>query len=90
MANIKSAIKRIDVTKKETLKNKSRKSEIKTYIKKFELALEENNFEVANELLRKIDKRLKQATLNSVFHKNAASKKVSKLSKKLHDASTQA
>ena len=33
MANIKSAIKRIDVTKKETLKNKSRKSEIKTYIK---------------------------------------------------------
>ena len=90
MANIKSAIKRIDVTKKESLKNKSRKSEIKTYIKKFELALEENNLEVANELLRKIDKRLKQATLNSVFHKNAASKKVSKLSKKLHDASTQA
>ena len=90
MANIKSAIKRIDVTKKETLKNKSRKSEIKTYIKKFELALEENNLEVANELLRKIDKRLKQSTLNSVFHKNAASKKVSKLSKKLHDASTQA
>ena len=90
MANIKSAIKRIDVTKKETLKNKSRKSEIKTYIKKFELALEENNLEFANELLRKIDKRLKQATLNSVFHKNAASKKVSKLSKKLHDASTQA
>ena len=90
MANIKSAIKRIDVTKKETLKNKSRKSEIKTYIKKFELALEENNLEVANELLRKIDKRLKQATLNSVFRKNAASKKVSKLSKKLHDASTQA
>lgn len=90
MANIKSAIKRIDVTKKETLKNKSRKSEIKTYIKKFELALEENNLEVANELLRKIDKRLKQATLNSVFHKNAVSKKVSKLSKKLHDASTQA
>jgi len=90
MANIKSAIKRIDVTKKETLKNKSRKSEIKTYIKKFELALEENNLEAANELLRKIDKRLKQATLNSVFHKNAASKKVSKLSKKLHDASTQA
>ena len=33
MANIKSAIKRIDVTKKETLKNQSRKSEIKTYIK---------------------------------------------------------
>ncbi|MFT4451740.1 30S ribosomal protein S20 [Parvimonas sp. G1425] len=90
MANIKSALKRIDVTKKQTLKNKSRKSEIKTYIKKFELAVEENNLEIANELLRKIDKRLKQATTNSVFYKNAAAKKVSKLSKKLHDASTQA
>ena len=90
MANIKSALKRIDVTKKQTLKNKSRKFEIKTYIKKFELAIEENNLEVANELLRKIDKRLKQATVNSVFHKNAAAKKVSKLSKKLNDASTQA
>jgi len=40
--------------------------------------------------LRTIDKRLKQATEHSVFHKNAASRKVSKLSKKLHDASTQA
>ena len=38
MANIKSALKRIDITKKQTLKNKSRKSEIKTYIKKFDLA----------------------------------------------------
>lgn len=89
MANIKSALKRIDVTKKQTLKNKSRKSEIKTYIKKFNVALEESNLETANELLKTIDKRLKQATVNSVFHKNAASRQVSKLSKKLHQASTQ-
>lgn len=90
MANIKSALKRIDVTKKQTLKNKSRKSEIKTYIKKFNVALEESNLETANELLKTIDKRLKQATVNSVFHKNAVSRQVSKLSKKLHQASTQA
>ena len=90
MANIKSALKRIDITKKQTLKNKSRKSEIKTYIKKFDLALAEKNLETANELLRTIDKRLKQATEHSVFHKNAASRKVSKISKRLHDASTQA
>ena len=90
MANIKSALKRIDVTKKQTLKNKSRKSEIKTYIKKFNVALEESNLETANELLKTIDKRLKQDTVNSVFHKNAASRQVSKLSKKLHQASTQA
>ncbi len=37
MANIKSALNRIDITKKQTLKNKSRKSEIKTYIHKTRL-----------------------------------------------------
>ena len=90
MANIKSALKRMEVTKRQTLKNKSKKSEIKTYIKKFHVALDENNLENANELLRTIDKKLKKATTKSVLHKNAASRQVSKLSKKLHQASTQA
>ncbi len=40
MANIKSAIKRIDRTKKETLRNKSVKTGIKTSIRKFEEALD--------------------------------------------------
>ena len=90
MANIKSALKRIEVTKRQTLKNKSKKSEIRTYIKKFNVALEENNLDNAGELLRTIDKKLKKAATKSVVHKNAASRQVSKLSKKLHQASTQA
>ena len=89
MANIKSALKRIEVTKRQTLKNKSKKSEIRTYIKKFNVALEENNLDNAGELLRTIDKKLKKAATKSVVHKNAASRQVSKLSKKLHQASTQ-
>ena len=39
MANIKSAKKRILVTQKRTALNKSNKSEIKTYIKKFDNAV---------------------------------------------------
>ena len=89
MANIKSALKRIEVTKRQTLKNKSKKSEIKTYIKKFNVALDESNLETANELLRTIDKKLKKASTKSVLHKNAASRQVSKLSKKLHEISAQ-
>ena len=50
MANIKSAIKRIDVTRKQTARNKSAKSEIKTYVKKFEEAIANNDSEKANEL----------------------------------------
>lgn len=89
MANIKSAIKRIDVTKKQTLRNKSRKSEIKTYIKSFEKAVEENNLETATELLKVIDKKLKRASLANIIHSNAASRKTSQLQKKLNQISAQ-
>lgn len=86
MANIKSAIKRIDVTKKQTLRNKSRKSELKTLTKKFDLAVEENRLEDAQDLLKVLDKKLKKAASNNVLHANAASRKLSKLSLKLNKA----
>ncbi|MBN2285595.1 MAG: 30S ribosomal protein S20 [Tissierellales bacterium] len=84
MANIKSAKKRILVNAKKTEINKSRKSEIKTYIKKFEVAVEKNNFEAAKELLPLIQKKLARASAKSTIHANAAARKVSRLSKKLN------
>lgn len=84
MANIKSAIKRIDVTKRQTLENKIRKSEIKTYTKKFNNAISSENYDEAKELLKIIDKKLKKASLKNVIHKNTASRQLSNLSKKLN------
>ncbi len=84
VANIKSAIKRIEVTKRQTLENKTKKSEIKTYVKKFENAVSAENFEEARELLKLIDKKLKKATSKNVVHKNAASRQLSRLSKKMN------
>lgn len=86
MANIKSAIKRIDVTKRQTLKNKSKKSELKTLTKKFDLAIEENRLDDASELLKLLDKKLKKSATQSVIHDNAASRKLSKLTVKLNEA----
>ena len=40
MANIKSAIKRIDITKRNTLQNKRYSSNVKTYINKYLISLE--------------------------------------------------
>ena len=85
LANIKSAIKRIKVTKNKTAINKSRKSEIKTYIKKFDKALNDNNIEEARVLLKLIDKKLKRAAIKNTIHKNAASRKVSRLSRRLNE-----
>lgn len=84
MANIKSAKKRILVINKKTEVNKSRKSEIKTYIKKFEAALTEGNFELAKELLTICEKKLYQAAAKNTIHKKAASRKVSRLAQKLN------
>lgn len=84
MANIKSAIKRIDLTKKQTLRNKSIKSNLKTTIRKFDEAVEANNVEEAKELLKVVDKKLKSAVSKNVIHKNNASRKLSHLSKKLN------
>jgi len=85
LANIKSAEKRILTTKTKTDLNKSRKSEIKTYIKKFDLAIEKGNIEEAQELLKIIDRKLKRAAHKNVVHKNAASRKVGSLTKKLNN-----
>lgn len=84
MANIKSAKKRILVINKKTEVNKSRKSEIKTYIKKFEAAINEGNYEKAKEYLKVCEKKLLQAAAKNTIHKNAAARKVSRLTLKLN------
>ena len=67
-------------------RNKSVKTEIKNYIKKFESAINSGKVEEARELLKLTDKKLKRAVSKNVFHKNNASRKISKLAKKLNSA----
>lgn len=86
LANIKSAAKRILITEKKTALNKSRKTEIKTYIKKFENAVSKGELDEAKVLLKAIDKKLKRAAHKNVLHKNAVARKVSRLTKKLNSA----
>lgn len=84
MANIKSAKKRILVNAKRNDINRSRKSEIKTYIKKFEVAVNANNYESAKELLSLIQKKLNRASTKSTMHTNTTARKVSRLTKRLN------
>ena len=84
MANIKSAKKRIEITKNRTAINKSKKSEIKTYIRKFEDALNKGNLDEARVLIKVIDKKLKKAAQKNIIHDNLAARKMSTLTKKLN------
>ncbi len=82
MPNIKSAIKRVKVAEKKTLENSRIKSAYKTAVKKYESA-NENGDKSAVELLKVAKQQLDHAFSKGVISKNAASRKKSRLDKKL-------
>ena len=84
MANIKSAKKRILVTKKKTAQNRMVKSALKTTIKKFEAAIAVNNAEEAKTSFVAVTKALDSAAQKGVVHKNMAARKKSRLAAKLN------
>ena len=86
MPNIKSAIKRVNVIEKKTLRNNMIKSAYKTAIRRFEEALASNNKEEATKLLSVATKKIDQACTKGVIVKNTAARKKSNLAKKLNAA----
>ena len=79
MANIKSAKKRILVTKKRYEKNKSVKSGVKTSIKKVYTAIEAKDKAAATAALNDATSVINKAASKGIYHKDNASRKVSRL-----------
>lgn len=75
MPNIKSAKKRVLVIKKKTLINQMHKTAMKTAVKKFETAVENNDTENAKVLFNNAVKKLDQGVKQGILHKNNAAKK---------------
>ena len=81
MANIKSAKKRVQVTAIKTERNKAIKSEVKTYVKRVEAAVESGDKAVAESELKAAIKVIEMAGSKGVYHDNTVSRKVSRLTK---------
>lgn len=79
MANIKSAKKRILVTKTKTEKNKSIKSGVKTAIKKVYAAIEAGDKAAATAALAAATSEIETAASKGVYHKNTVARKVSRM-----------
>ena len=79
MANIKSAKKRILVTQTKTERNKAIKSGVKTAIKKVDAAVDSGDKAAASAALVAATKAIDTAASKGVYHKNNASRKVSRL-----------
>lgn len=86
MANIKSAKKRINVIAKKTAANKRVKNHLKEIVKGFDKAVAEKDTATAAEKFALAEKRFMQAASKGTIHKNAASRKVSRMSKQLSKA----
>lgn len=84
MPNIKSAVKRVDVTQKRTIRNARIKSALRTTIKRFEESIKASDQEQAGLKLRKVVVAIDKAVTKGVLHKNTASRKKSRLTKRLN------
>ncbi len=84
MATHPSAEKRDRQNKKHKIRNSAVKSKTKTEIKKVLAAVEELNRESSEKALKSAITVIKKAASKGVYHKNNASRKVSRLTKKVN------
>ncbi|GAB5349116.1 30S ribosomal protein S20 [Alteriqipengyuania sp. 357] len=83
MANTPQARKRIRRNARRAEINGSRMSRIRTFVKKVEKAIEGGDKEAAQNALRDAQPELARGVARGVLHKNTASRKMSRLSKRV-------
>lgn len=85
MPNIKSAKKRVLVTKTKTLQNQMFKTSMKTTVKKYKAAIAAGDKELANATYLDAVKKVDQAVAKGIIHKNNASRKKSQFTLMLNN-----
>ena len=83
MANIKSAKKRILVNARQADANRARRSRMRTFIKKVDLAIEANDKKGADEALKQAQPEIMRSVSKGLLHKNTAARKISSLSARI-------
>ena len=83
MPNTKSAIRRVRRVKKQTQVNRIRKSKYKNAVKQMELLINNKEKDKAKKYFSKFQSILMQVAKSGVINKNTASRKISRISKKI-------
>jgi small subunit ribosomal protein S20 len=79
MANTKSAKKMVRKIARRTEVNKSRRSRVRTYVRKVEEAVSSGDKKAATAALKAAEPEIMRGVTKGVIHKNTASRKVSRL-----------
>ncbi|AXI09511.1 30S ribosomal protein S20 [Oceanobacillus sp. 143] len=85
MANIKSAIKRVDINEKKRVLNQSKKSEMRSAIKNVEKLVEANDVENAKVALKNTIKQIDKAVQKGLIQQNSGNRQKSRLTKKVNN-----
>ena len=83
MPNTKSAIRRVRRVKKQTQINRIRKSKFKNAVKQMDLLIKAKDKDKAKKYFTKFQSILMQVAKSGVINKNTASRKISRISKKI-------
>ncbi|MDE0751351.1 MAG: 30S ribosomal protein S20 [Planktomarina sp.] len=83
MANSPQAKKRARQIERRTAVNKTRKSRIRTFLRKVEEAIDSGDKDAAIAALRAAQPELMRGVTKGLFHKNTASRKVSRLASRV-------
>jgi small subunit ribosomal protein S20 len=83
MANTVSAKKMTRKIAKRTAVNRTRRSRMRTFVKKVEAAIAAGNRDDAVAALRAAEPELMRAAQKGIVHKNTASRKVSRLAHRI-------
>lgn len=84
MPNIKSAKKRVLVSRTKALQNQMFKSLLKTTVKKYDAAVEAGDKEQAGAAYKEAVKLIDKAVAKGLMHKNQAARKKSQFTLKLN------
>lgn len=90
MAHSLSSNKRIRQNARRRARNRGRKRLIKTEARAFDEALASGDVVKASQALRQVARRLDQVAAKGTIHKNAASRRKSRLQRKLNALSSKA
>ncbi len=83
MANHASAEKRNRQNVKRKLRNRSAKSEIRTWVKASLLAAKNGDLNAAQDAAKKATKLFDKAVVHGVLHKNNAKRRISRLQRRI-------
>ncbi|MBC8536299.1 30S ribosomal protein S20 [Feifania hominis] len=84
MPNIKSAKKRVKVTKVKALNNQMVKNALKTCLKKYDSVVASGDKAEAEAMYKITVKKVDQAAAKGILHKNTAARKKSQLTNMLN------